>query len=216
MPNMRMTKNPMPSQDPQVRSGNFGEGSDSDNDDRGQGVYRVNVTSDDRSSNANTTADYWSSDDARTKVTATGATAQFVLDELGPTIDDVDLPKHLSMGESYQASFHVTDDITSGNTVTVLVDGKELKPGEVQGPSSGAGTFTFTIPASAFNWNRSVQIQVRDYAGRDASAGNDGWFWQSSFIPEGLATAAVAAVAVAAIVVSHRRRDAAEPELPEW
>ena len=25
MPNMRLTKNPMPSQDPQVRSGNFGE-----------------------------------------------------------------------------------------------------------------------------------------------------------------------------------------------
>ena len=199
-----------------VRNTNFGEGSDSDHDDRGQGVYRVNVTSDDTASNANTTADYWRSNKARTKATAEGATAEFILDELGPTIDDVDLPEHLERGTSYEASFHVTDDITSGNTIEVLVDGVKLAAGEVQGPSNGAGTFTFQIPAKAFNWNRAVKIVVRDYAGREVSESNHTWMWLSSFIPEvGTVVGALAVVAVG-IAALLRRKAAAEPELPEW
>ena len=199
-----------------VRSGNFGAGSDSDNDDGGQGIYRVNVTSDDRSGNANTTAEYWGSDNKRVEVTATGATAQFILDELGPTIDDVNLPSKLSLGEEYQASFHVTDDITSSDVVEVWVDGRQLAADEVHGPSSGTGTFTFSVPAQSFNWARSVKIVVRDYAGREDTAGNGGWFWQSSFLPEGLATLGVLAVTVVAIAASMRRKAAAEPELPDW
>ena len=197
-----------------VRSANFGEGSDSDNNDRGQGVYRVNVMSDDVSSNANTTAEYWSSDSKRTEVTATGATAEFILDELGPTIDELNLPEHLSRGEAYEASFHVTDDITSGNIVEVYVDGKQLPASEVSGPANGAGTFTFAVPASPFNWNRSIKIVVRDYAGRETSERNGTWIWQSTFIPEALLVLGVAAVGVTGVVVSRKRRDAMEPELP--
>lgn len=198
-----------------VRSANFGEGSDSDNNDRGQGVYRVNVMSDDTSSNANTTADYWRSDADRAEVEAAGATAEFILDELPPAIDEVNLPEHLSRGESYEASFHVTDDITSGNTVEVLVDGQKLDPGELQGPSGGVGTFTFTVPSKAFNWHRSIQIVVRDYAGREASARNGNWIWQSTFIPEGMTVAGACAVVVAGLVLYRKRREGAEPELPE-
>jgi hypothetical protein len=197
-----------------IRSANFGEGSDSDNADRGQGVYRVNVMSDDVSSNANTTAEYWGSDDVRAEVAAKGATAEFILDELGPTIDEVDIPSHLSAGESYEASFHVTDDITSGDVVEVQVDGRTLGASEVRGPSNGTGTFSFTIPARPFDWTRDVKIVVRDYAGREASTGSDSWFWQSSFIPEGLvALGAIGAVTIIAVAV-RRRKLAAEPELP--
>ena len=197
-----------------IRSANFGEGSDSDNNDRGQGQYRVNVMSDDRSSNANSTAAYWGSDDARTKATAAGATTQFVLDEVAPVIDDLDLPEHLSAGQSYEASFHVTDDITSGDVVRVYLDGKELDAAAVNGPKSGVGTFTFSIPAKAFNWGRSVRIVVTDYAGRTDEATNGTWIWQSSFIPEGMAGVGAIAAAVAGVVVMHRRKAAAEPELP--
>lgn len=197
-----------------IRSANFGEGSDSDNNDRGQGQYRVNVMSDDRSSNANSTAAYWGSDDARTKATAAGATTQFVLDEVAPVIDDLNLPEHISAGESYEASFHVTDDITSGDVVRVYLDGKELDAAAVSGPKSGVGTFTFSIPAKAFNWGRSVRIVVTDYAGRTDEATNGTWIWQSSFIPEAAAGVGVIAAAVAGVVVMRRRKAAAEPELP--
>lgn len=198
-----------------VRSANFGEGSDSDHNDRGQGIYRVNVMSDDTSSNANTTADYWGSDERRTQVTAEGATAEFVLDELGPVIDEIDLPEHISRGESYEASFHVTDDITSGNIVEVEVDGRKLDAGQIKGPGNGAGTFTFTIPAKAFNWHRSVKITVTDYAGRVVSERNHTWAWQSTFIPEAMTALGAAAVAVAGVVFARKRKEAAEPELPE-
>ena len=182
--------------------------------DGGQGVYRVNVTSSDRSGNANTTADYWASDSERTLVTATGATAQFILDEQGPVIDEVDLPTKVSAGESYEASFHVTDDITSGDVVEVEVDGVKLEASEVSGPSNGTGTFTFTVPAKAFNWHRSVRITVTDYAGRSASTKNGTWAWQSTFIPEGMTVlGSVATIAIVAVAV-RRRRLAAEPDLP--
>ena len=194
-----------------IRSANFGEGSDSDNNDNGQGLYRVNVMSDDLSSNANSTAAYWSSDSARQQVQATGSTTEFVLDEMAPVIDDLDLPEHLSAGEIYEASFHVSDDITSGNTVQVFVDGEELAATEVHGPSGGVGTYTFDIPGRAFNWSRDVRIVVTDYAGRTVEAGNGAWFWQSSFIPEGLAGAGVLAVATAGVVALRRRRAAQEP-----
>ena len=198
-----------------IRSANFGEGSDSDNNDRGQGTYRVNVMSDDYSSNANSTAAYWSSDSARQAVTADGATTEFILDELAPVIDDLNLPTHFKAGESYEASFHVTDDITSGNKVQVFVDGEELASSEVNGSDGGVGTYTFTIPARAFDWGRSVRILVTDYAGREVEATNDEWLWLSTFIPEGAAIAGVVAVGIAGIVVSRKRKAAQEPELPE-
>jgi hypothetical protein len=59
-----------------------------------------------------------------------------------------------------------------------------------------------------------VSITGRDYAGREASERNSAWFWQSSFIPEVGVAAAVAAVGVTGVVISRRRRDAAEPDLP--
>lgn len=198
-----------------IHSGNFGEGSDSDNNDRGQGAYRVNVMSDDRASNANSTAAYWGSDAVRAQAAAMGSTTEFVLDELAPVIDDLDLPEHFSAGAVYEASFHVTDDITSGNQVQVFIDGEELAASELNGPSGGAGTYTFSIEGRAFDWSRDVRIVVTDYAGRVAEAGNGTWFWQSSFIPEGLAATGVAAVAVAGAVAARKRKAAQEPELPE-
>ena len=172
--------------------------------------------SDDTSSNANTTAEFWRSDERRAEAQTAGATAEFILDELGPAIDELNLPESITRGNSYEASFHVTDDITSGNTVEVLVDGKALPASEVSGPANGVGTFTFTIPARAFNWGRSVQIVVRDYAGRESSERNGSWFWLSSFVPEAGLVAGVVAAAVVAAVLARRRKLAAEPELPEF
>ena len=108
----------------------------------------------------------------------------------------------------------MTDDITSGDVVRVYLDGKELDAAAVSGPKSGVGTFTFNIPAKAFNWGRSVRIVVTDYAGRTDEATNGTWIWQSSFIPEAMAGVGVVAAAVAGVVALRRRKAAAEPELP--
>ncbi len=96
----------------------------------------------------------------------------------------------------------------------VYLDGKELDAAAVSGPKSGVGTFTFSIPAKAFNWGRSVRIVVTDYAGRTDEATNGTWIWQSSFIPEAMAGVGVVAAAVAGVVALRRRKAAAEPELP--
>ena len=101
-----------------------------------------------------------------------------------------------------------------GDVVEVTVDGKTLRAGEVQGPSSGTGTFTFTIEGRPFNWSRHVHITVRDYAGRDASVENGTWFWQSSFVVEGLTLLGAVAAVTAGVVAYLRHRAAAEPELP--
>lgn len=109
-----------------IHSENFGQGSDSDTGDGGQGVYRVNVMSDDAATNANTTASYWASDAARAEASPRMATEEFVLDQVGPVIDELDLPAPVAIGDAYEATVHVTDDITRGDTIEVLVDGEPV------------------------------------------------------------------------------------------
>ncbi|MBR1829702.1 MAG: hypothetical protein IJ781_09380, partial [Atopobiaceae bacterium] len=172
-----------------IKSANFGKGSDSDAGDGGQGTYRINVTSDDRAGNANTTAEYWWSDAAREEAKAKAATASFTLDELGPAIDSVDVPARVEPGTSYEASFHVTDAITRGNDVEVWVDGQRV-PVQHEGRSLssgelvGEGSFSFRIPARSFA-ARKVVIRVSDYARRMDQREVAGLF-VTTLIPEAL------------------------------
>lgn len=185
-----------------VRGANFGAGSDSDVGDGGQGVYRVNVTSDDAASNANTTASYWQSDVDRSSVREGRGTVEFTLDEDGPVIDAVDLPQGPSVGQRYEASFHVTDAITTGDEVEVTVDGERV---DVRGPGDGRGTFTFTIPARSFA-SHHVHIAVRDYAGRTDDAEARGLYVTDLAAEAGLAGLALGSVGGVALLRRHRRR----------
>ena len=140
-----------------IHRANFGQGSSSDHGDGGQGLYRVNVVSDDTASNANTTAAYWASDAGRTRARLDRATEDFILDQLGPVIDQLDVPTSLAVGTAYEASFHLTDDITLGDDVEVRVDGAPVTVREggtsdegaqrsAMGLAKGTGTMTVYCP----------------------------------------------------------------------
>ena len=196
-----------------IRSANFGEGSSSDTGDGGQGIYRVNVASDDTASNVNTTADYWSSDTVRAQASAKVGTAEFTLDEVAPVIDETTLPDFIAPGREYQASFHVTDAITQGNAVEVYVDGERVavsREGQevAEGEYVGEGSFEFTIPARSFA-TRKVAIKVTDYAGRSAEAGDSGFF-VTTLIPEIGVVAGVAAAIAGGVAYSKRKKDDGE------
>lgn len=189
-----------------IRSANFGQGSSSDVGDGGQGTYRVNVTSDDRAGNANTTAEFWSSDRTRSEATAKVATASFTLDELGPSLEDVDLPSHIAPHASFEASFRVLDAITRGNDVEVYVDGervpvlhegRELAEGELV----GEGLFSFRIPARSFA-ARKVTIKVSDYAHRMVQREASGLF-VTTLVPELLVVMGALGAVMRALL--HRR-----------
>lgn len=166
-----------------VAPGNFGKGSDSDHGDGGQGDYRVDVSSRDLANNDNTTAQFWGTGEPREVEQDSGqspsdlptvkdATVCFSLDEDGPVIEDVDVPEQLQVGGTYRASFHLSDEITSGDVVRVLVDGKPVRvfgEGEqtplAEGETVRQGTFYFDVPARPVIFSRDVEICVEDYTG---------------------------------------------------
>ena len=206
-----------------IHRANFGQGSSSDHGDGGQGLYRVNVVSDDTASNANTTAAYWASDAGRTRARLDRATEDFILDQLGPVIDQLDVPTSLAVGTAYEASFHLTDDITLGDDVEVRVDGAPVTVREggtsdegaqrsAMGLAKGTGTYCFTIPAKSFA-QRRVEIRVRDYAGREVSVERGG-FWTTTLVRESLLLALVPAGIAGLLWMRRRMRDAAEPDVP--
>lgn len=206
-----------------IHRANFGQGSSSDQGDGGQGLYRVNVVSDDAASNANTTAAYWASDVERTHARRDVATEDFILDQLGPVIDQLDVPTSLAVGADYEASFHLTDDITLGDDVEVRVDGVPVTVREggtsdegaqrsAMGLAKGTGTYCFTIPAKSFA-QRRVEIRVRDYAGREVSVERGG-FWTTTLVWESLLLALVPAGIAGLLWMRRRMRDAAEPDVP--
>ena len=171
-----------------VAPGNFGKGSDSDYGDGGQGAYRVNVSSRDQANNDNSTAQFWGSgvlregsqpweSDVTESPAAKDATVHFSLDEVGPAIEDVDVPGSLCVGSTYRASFHLTDEITTGDVVRVLVDGKParvFREGDTspikEGESVRQGTFYFDIDAMPAVFSRDVEISVEDYTGLTSRA----------------------------------------------
>lgn len=215
-----------------IQAGNFGKGSDSDYGDGGQGIYRVDVSSIDKAQNNNTTAAYWESGAARTVASGQDdgpdvpkdktATVFFTLDEDGPQIKDVDVPEGLCVGDGYEASFRVVDQITNGNRLVVTVDGRRVevrregssKPlGE--GDLTQQGTYLFTIPAASVFDSREVEIHVSDYTGLEerSQTVRAGGFRLSTLVAETTALFAVCGAGVGAYAVARRRRDAAEPDV---
>ena len=195
-----------------VGDGNFGKGSDSDLGDGGQGLYRVNVTSLDRAQNLNTTASYWGTASTRTGEAARrSATASFTLDEEGPSVEDVVVPERLWLGEEFVATFRVSDEITNGDTVQVLVDGKRVEvvseetgePLDEEGHIAHQGSFSFVVGARSLLQARDVEIRVADYTGLAARTQvvRRGGFCVTTLVPE--ACAALASLAAVALV---RRR----------
>ena len=197
-----------------IRSGNFGEGAFEESD--GQGIYRVNVVSVDAASNQNSTSRYWSSDPERSDAADKSATVTFTLDELPPAIDYLDLGKGLSVGDSYEATFHVTDDISCGDEVEVLVDGV---PAEVYVAATGqpaeagiaTGTYAFRVPARPFA-AQSVSVRITDYDGRVATV--SGSLSVTTLVAETSVALLLVALGAAVGIAWLRRRQAAEPELP--
>ena len=190
-----------------IRRANFGSGSSSDTGDGGQGIYRVNVASDDAASNVNSTAGYWSSDAERAEASAKVGTAEFTLDEVAPVIDEVTLPGLMATGSEYQASFHVTDAITQGNLVEVYVDGERVAvthDGQELGEDgyAGEGTFEFAVPARSFV-PRKVVVKVTDYANRSVDA-EAGGFYVTTMIPECAVVAGLAVVAFMLVSANAR------------
>ncbi len=198
-----------------IRRGNFGEGALGRGD--GQGRYRINVSSVDEAQNTNTTSRYWSSDRVRDKAADKSATVTFTLDELAPAIEHLDVGPGMAVGREYLASFRVTDDISCGDSLEVLVDGEAV---DVRAAGSeriinahdvGSGTYEFVIPARSFA-PHVISVRVTDYAGRSVSQHASALV--TTLVPEmALVLGLPAAGAfVVAVVVRHRR--AAEPEYP--
>lgn len=194
-----------------IRAANFGTARDSSHARAGgQGLYRVNVASEDAASNGNSTAAYWGSDTARTEATEQVATVEFVLDQQGPSIDAVDLPGAFNFG-SYRASFHVSDTLTSQaepDAVTVLVDGEPA----ADLAATGSGTYAFTVPARSFFW-REVSITVRDYAGRSDEVHAAGLYVSGMALESLVVLGVVGLMAGCAALLVHRG-DRAREETP--
>lgn len=168
-----------------IQSGNFGAGSSSDYGDGGQGVYRVDVSSQDKASQHNTTSSFFSTPADRTGDASAGgnplagktATVEFTLDEFGPAVKDVDLPGALAVGGPYRASFCLVDAITRGDQVEVLVDGERaevFREGAAEPVGEGElvqpGTFSFVMTPKPVTCEREVVIRAWDYTGDDSRA----------------------------------------------
>ena len=217
-----------------ISSGNFGKGSDSDHGDGGQGLYRVDVSSRDKASNNNTTSAYWGSDASRTErdkpadegnasLKSKSATVAFTLDEFGPTVEDVDLPDPLQVGDTYRASFRVVDRITRGDRICVTVDGEEVPvcregSSDSLGPQEfvGEGVYTFQIPPKPLFEYRRAQIRVWDYTdlqSRTQTVEREG-FGVTTLVVELLSALVAAGVIGGACALVWWRRSIAEPPVP--
>ena len=158
----------------EILPGNFGEGSDSDRGDGGQGTYRVDVSSTDRAQNNNTTALFWGSDGRRGgEPQAKGATVSFELDELGPKVEGLRVPDEWSLGGTFVSSFRLVDAITQGDRLEVLVDGERVpvwREGSSEmlgdaGEVTRDGMFSFEVKPAPIWVPRTVEVRVSDYTG---------------------------------------------------
>ena len=192
-----------------IGAGNFGRGSDADLGDGGQGLYRINVSSRDRAQNLNTTAGYWDTSSGQGADAHTGcATVSFILDEEGPTVEEVVLPEGLYVGDGFRATFSVHDEITNGDTVQVLVDGQKTEviseesgePLDEEGHIAHQGSFSFVIDSRPLAQSRDIEIRVADYTGLTARTQTvrRGGLRVTTLIPE--VTCAVIALATFVLV----------------
>lgn len=212
-----------------IREGNFGLNSASDNGDGGQGVYRVNVASVDRASNDKSTADYLNAEDyqkvagdagtawampeesmAKIAGSMRNGTATFTLDQLAPVIDELNVPNVISIGQSYRGSVHVTDAITSGDTVTIYLDGRALSPDEYTAPntSDGTGTYEFDIPTNYIPFStHEVRVEATDsVSGREPAVLASERFMVTILVPEiAVIALGVGAIIGAAVFIRKRR-----------
>ncbi len=217
-----------------IQPGNFGRGSDTDYGDGGQGTYRVDVSSRDKAQNNNTTAEYWGSGVSRTGASDDEgiaqdlpedktATVRFTLDQDGPKVEDVVVPKGVVAGGDYTASFRVMDQITNGDYVSVTVDGEPVEvygegmsepvsPGE----SVQQGTYTFDIAAKSVFDPREVEIHVSDYTGLEERSQTVrlGGFRLTTLVAEVALLIGAVLAGFAACLVVKRKLKAAEPEAP--
>lgn len=200
-----------------IQAGNFGKGSDSDVGDGGQGRYRVDVSSVDRAGNHNTTMAYWDDEALQDGMPiAKQSTVEFTLDEDGPVIEDVMLPGPLTLGGDYTASFHVTDEVTLGERIEVLVDGERVdvcpegskEAVASDGAHAGQGTYTFAIEPKPLWFGRSLQIHVADYTGLETRAQTvqvDGYRLTTGVVEGVVATSVCLIVALVARAMTNRR-----------
>ena len=201
----------------EILPGNFGEGSDSDLGDGGQGAYRVDVSSTDRAQNNNTTALFWESDGRRDgEPQAKGATVAFELDELGPKVEDLRLPDEWSLGGTFVSSFRLVDSITQGDRLEVLVDGARVpvwREGSSEalgdaGEVTRDGVFSFEIEPAPIWVPRTVEVRVSDYTGladREDVCVEHGFRRSTLALELALVGVAVAIGVAARLVVRHRR-----------
>lgn len=198
-----------------IRQRNFGKGSSSDFGDGGQGLYRVDVSTHDKANHHNTTARYWESDATRTEgMSDKTSTVEFMLDEFGPTVEDVDLPGAFMWGDSYDASFRVRDEITNGDYLAVWVDGERVpvyregssRPLGEDGFIARQGTYYFEVPARSLLEARNVEIRVSDYTGlkdREKHVLKEG-FHLTTLATEAMAVAAFVSAVLVVIAVVYR------------
>lgn len=169
-----------------IAAGNFGKGSDSDQGDGGQGNYRVDISSTDLAGNRNTTAQYWdpsseSDDGAGREDSDAGmpkakeATVSFTLDEDGPVVEDLEVPRDMWVGKTCRASFRLVDQITNGDKVRVLVNGEPVslyREGDTLALKGDEllmqGTYWFDIQARPVFFAQDVRIEVEDYTGLES------------------------------------------------
>lgn len=201
----------------EILPGNFGEGSDSDRGDGGQGTYRVDVSSIDKAQNNNTTSLFWESDGRRDgEPQAKGATIAFELDELGPKVKDLRVPDGWSFGDAYTASFRLADAITQGDRLEVLVDGERVpvwREGTAEtldetGAVTRDGVFAFQIEPAPIWVPRTVEVRASDYTGladrTDVCV--KGGFRRSTLALELALVAVATAIGVVARLVARHRR----------
>ena len=139
----------------------------------------------------------------------------FILDEEGPKIEDLQLPQGLHVAGEFEATFRVSDSITNGDTVQVLVDGQEVEvlcqeTGEAldeRGHIAHQGSFSFVVGAQPLGHAREVEIRVRDYTGLASRVQEvrRGGFCVTTLVPEACcALAALVAIVLARRWVAHR------------
>ncbi len=188
-----------------IAPGNFGKGSDSDYGDGGQGLYSVDVSSTDAAGNRNTTTAFWAAgEDVDAQPVPQSSTASFVLDEEGPTIEDVVLPDSLCAGGSCEVSFYVRDEVGKGDTVSAWVDGRRVDvyrddSDEPVGPNllQEQGSFRLRVDPMPVWVPRHLRIVVGDYTGTEERACGyeaDGFLCTTGWVEAGVAVGGVVAV----------------------